>query len=157
MQQNRWVYGHTPDISSLCEFDFYDPIWYYDPNTFPEDKRYVGQWLGEAHKIGQAMCYWVLTSTGKLIARSTVQPIPDAEISPNSVKAELKAFDKSINTKLPSNRKDLEGFEVPDYLQYIDSDQEDSKTPHYEPMEPEATMPEADTFTAEEYDKYISA
>ncbi len=88
------IYNHTPDISSLCEFDFYEPVWYYEPNEFPEDKRILGRWLGEAHKVGQDMCYWVLTSTGKPIARSTVQPISDAEMATDVVKAELVAFDE---------------------------------------------------------------
>jgi hypothetical protein len=29
------VFGSTPDISSLAEFDFYQPVWYYEPGDFP--------------------------------------------------------------------------------------------------------------------------
>jgi hypothetical protein len=39
------IYGTTPDISALCEFDFYEPIWFYEPNDFPEDRRILGRWL----------------------------------------------------------------------------------------------------------------
>jgi hypothetical protein len=93
------IYGHTPDISSLCEFDFYVPIWYYEHNAFPEDKRVMGRWLGEAHKIGQALCYWVLPSTGVPIARSMVQPIAESEKSSEQVQADLVALDKAIQEK----------------------------------------------------------
>jgi hypothetical protein len=34
--------GHTPDISSLLPFDFYEPIWYYDQMAdFPMPKRKI--------------------------------------------------------------------------------------------------------------------
>jgi hypothetical protein len=151
------IYGHTLDILSSCKFDFYEPIWYYEPNTFPEDKRFIGQWLGEAHKIRQAMSCWVLTRTGKPIARSTVQPITEAEMSTEFVKSELKTFDESVSTTLTINSDNSDAYAIPDYLQYIDDGQEDNETPHYESMEPEAAMPEADDFTTKEYDKYILA
>ncbi len=32
------VMGNTPDISSLSEFNFYEPVWYYEPGDFPEPK-----------------------------------------------------------------------------------------------------------------------
>jgi len=63
------IYRHPLDISSLCAFDFYEPVWFYDPHSFLEENRILGRWLGEAHHIGQAMCYWVLTKTGRVIAR----------------------------------------------------------------------------------------
>jgi len=46
------VFGNTPDISSLAEFDIYEPVWYYDSGDFPEPKRHLGRWLGEAIHIG---------------------------------------------------------------------------------------------------------
>jgi hypothetical protein len=33
------VLGRTPDISTLAEYDFYEPVWYYDTEDFPELKR----------------------------------------------------------------------------------------------------------------------
>ncbi len=51
------VTGNTPDISEWLEFDWYEPIWYYDSFDFPAgDKRLIGCWLGVAHRIGQATC-----------------------------------------------------------------------------------------------------
>jgi len=47
------VFGSTPDISSLSEYDFYQPVWYYEPGDFPEPKRHMARWLGEASHIGQ--------------------------------------------------------------------------------------------------------
>jgi hypothetical protein len=93
---------NTPDTSSLCEFDFYEPVWNFELNAFPVDKRVMEQRLGEAHKIGQAICYWVMTSMGKPIARSTVQAKFEADLGTDLAKAELKALDEKISIKLSS-------------------------------------------------------
>jgi len=61
------ITGNTPDtsIAEYLEFMWYEPVWYYEPGSFPEEKRHVAYWLGVAHRVGQAMCYWALPSTGK--------------------------------------------------------------------------------------------
>ena len=42
--------GNTPDISEWVEFDWYEPVWYYQSEAkFPQDKRSMGRWLGVAH------------------------------------------------------------------------------------------------------------
>jgi hypothetical protein len=59
------IHGHTPDFSSIVAFSFYEPVWYYDQIAeYPEPKRKLVRWLGEAYNVGQAMCYWVLPKTG---------------------------------------------------------------------------------------------
>jgi hypothetical protein len=68
--------GNTPDISSLVPFDFYDPVWCLDETSqFPEPKRKLGRWLGEAQDFGQAMSYRILFELASVIVRSPVQPI----------------------------------------------------------------------------------
>jgi len=104
------------------------------------------------------MCYWVFTKTGRVIARSTVQPIADADIKTKQVILELKAFVESIQTILSSESDNLEDIEVPDYLRYMcNQDDQEIETPHYDPVEPEAVKPEANELNNEEYDKYIAA
>jgi IS30 family transposase len=39
------VLGHTPDISSLVTFNFYEPVWYIDQTAeFPQLRRKLGRW-----------------------------------------------------------------------------------------------------------------
>jgi len=90
------VLGHTPDISSLAEFDFYEPVWYYDAGDFPEPKRRLGYWLGEATHIGQSMCYYVMPMSGVPIVRSSVQPVSNADKMTDEVKQELKQLNQAI-------------------------------------------------------------
>jgi hypothetical protein len=73
MTPYEWVTGGTPDISSLID---YDPVWYFDEVAlFPEPKRHIGHWLGEAYNVSQAICYWILPISGTPIAGSTVTSI----------------------------------------------------------------------------------
>ncbi len=53
------VLGCTLYFSSLTKFDFSEPVWYFDAEDFPEPKRHIGHWLGEATHIGQDMCYYI--------------------------------------------------------------------------------------------------
>ena len=64
------VHGYTPDISEYLTFQWYDWIWYHDPDD--PDKSRIGRWLGPAHDIGQGLAYYVLSEKGKVVIRSTV-------------------------------------------------------------------------------------
>jgi hypothetical protein len=149
--------GETPDISSLVPFTFYDPIWYYDEmSSFPDPKRKLGRWLGEAKDFGQAMCYWVLSDTAKLIARSTVQPIPQDKLQLEETETQLKTLDQVILDKLgpPSSLDSIFSYDLEPEM--VD-DYDDPRTPEYTPLEPDSSMPEADKWDAEAFDKYIAA
>jgi hypothetical protein len=68
--------GETPDGSEFLDFDFYGWAFIYDPNDQDDTtglaRRKLVRWLGRAKNIGQALCYYVLKSNGRWIARSTV-------------------------------------------------------------------------------------
>ncbi len=86
--------GNTPDISSLIDFDFYQPVWYYDQVAeFPEPKRHMARWLGEAYDIVQAMCYWVIPSSGIPIVHITIQNVDWEQLSLETIQDELRLLD----------------------------------------------------------------
>jgi hypothetical protein len=63
--------GHTPDISGLLYFTFWEDVYYYEPTTGDEK---LGKWLGRANNYGDQMCYWILTAdTNQLIVHGTVR------------------------------------------------------------------------------------
>jgi hypothetical protein len=62
------VTGNTPDISEWAEFGWYEPIYHYEDVPFPQTKRKIARWLGVAHRVGQALCYWILSNTGQVLA-----------------------------------------------------------------------------------------
>ncbi|EEC47054.1 predicted protein [Phaeodactylum tricornutum CCAP 1055/1] len=88
--------GDTSDISELLDFEFYEPVQYFDnPEIkFPQAKAKVGWWLGIATNVGQAMCYYVLTDKGTVITRSTVTPLH--KVDSTALQTSLTAFDAMI-------------------------------------------------------------
>jgi len=58
----------TPDIMEYLDFHFFQLVKYYESTTFPNQHEYLGRRLGLAHKVGQAMCYWILKENGQVIA-----------------------------------------------------------------------------------------
>ena len=64
--------GDTPDISEWIEFKFYDRVWYWD-NQYDLSEPKLGRWLGVSHRVGSALCCWILSLKGKIYARTTVQ------------------------------------------------------------------------------------
>ena len=98
------AFGNTPDISSLLEFYFYQPIYYYekDATSFPESKEHYGHWLGISENCGDEMTYYVLTNEGQVISRSVLRPAEDKK-NPNKRKEEPELFlvSEKLNTKSP--------------------------------------------------------
>jgi len=92
--------GNTPDILELLDFNFYDWCWYWQGPThkLTEDKAEIGCILGVAHCVGSDLCYWVL-STGKVIARTTVQRVTKEDCMLPTVKAKMDKFDTKVKEK----------------------------------------------------------
>jgi hypothetical protein len=95
--------GQTVDISEWLDFEFYDPVWYWDEkkSDMTEEQGKVGRWLGIAHRIGSDMTYWILTKGGKVIAWSTVQQhITIMDMAQDAVKASVHAFEAAVLERL---------------------------------------------------------
>ena len=147
---------NTPDISSLLPYDFYEHVWYLDQTSeFPQPKRKLGRWLGEAHNFGQAMCYWIMSETATPIVRSSVQPIPKEDLELDELKAQINALEEKIKARFGESPSDdsIHTYSLDDSEELLP----DHVTPEYAPMDPESKMPEADDWEPEAYDEYISA
>ncbi len=49
--------GETANITHLCEFAWYDWIYFRDSSiSYPEDKWVLGRWLGPARDVGPTLC-----------------------------------------------------------------------------------------------------
>ena len=148
------VTGDTPDISSIMDYDFYEPVWYYDEvAAFQEPKRHIGRWLGQACNVGQAMCYWILPASGIPIARSTITPISHEDHTLEEVKQELITFGQKIKSKY--SKDDEEDINPIDNQIPDNNDEYDAITPEFRPVE--ESTPEADNWDHDAYDQYFSA
>jgi hypothetical protein len=66
--------------------------------TYEQSK--LGRWLGIAHRVGSNMTYWVLTESGKVIARSTVQHVTTTDMATGAIQARVQTFDSNLLTRL---------------------------------------------------------
>ena len=87
--------GETPDISEYLDFGFYEWVKFHDVHNSGNENE-LGRWLGVAENVGQAMCYYVLKSNGKVLSRSTVRPLLREEWLDKIKEADRKAFDEKI-------------------------------------------------------------
>ena len=163
------VTGKTPDISELCDFDFYDLVWYYPgphPN-FGDELRKLGRWLGIAHRIGSELCYWILTKEGHVIAETTVQHVIREDMQDEAIKSQVQAFNTAVNERLDDTNFVLENNEARFTL--LDEYENDFDLPQWDPAyggndptddeygaSPD-DMPDADELDIDKFDKYIGA
>ena len=105
--------GDTADISFLAEFSFYQWVWYITPsgktdNQEAQDEqmlpsmqtRRLGRYLGPALNDGDAMCAKVLTESTKVINRTSVFPLTEAEASLEAVQQKKKLFNEKLSKRL---------------------------------------------------------
>ena len=160
--------GETPDISELLDYEWYSPVWYYDGlEGFPLERRKLGRWLGPSHRIGQALCYYIIRGeNGRILSRTTVQPLTDDEMADSATIEQIKEMDECILKRLNGIRGDKEDMDDPDKVSSLFTPQgEDGPS-----EEDEAPFPEESTQDAEDtgeegedlgdssmFDKYLGA
>ena len=77
----RWAipmtlrHGDTRDISHLLMFSFFEPVYYFDYDSFPESSERLGYWIGHSKNIGDALTWkiWDPENPNAEIYRSTVR------------------------------------------------------------------------------------
>ena len=151
------VAGDTPDFMEWLEYDFYQPVWFYSPAVFPVEKQLLGRWLGVAHRVGQALCYWILPVSGVPIARLMEQRISKDDLTTKEVIDELASYDMSIavffakkNHKYPSlDMEETQGLTTDIFNMECAKHAVDQ-------YEPESSMPEAESYDKESLDKLLS-
>ena len=53
-----------------------------------------------SHRVGSALCYWILTKEGEIISRNLVQHITKDDIAQPDIQAQLAEYQDSIDSKL---------------------------------------------------------
>jgi hypothetical protein len=148
------ITGNTPDISELLEFGWYQPIWYYEPEVFPNQTRQPARWLGPAHRVGQAMCYWILPELGVPIARTTIQPISDTDLLTEEVKRIIENYEEKLVTKI----NQVQGTAINDSLSfnlYIEDENPEELNEGQELFEPEAAQIDVDDIDNDVFDELL--
>ena len=93
------ITGDTCDISEWTDFEFYDLIWYWD-SPFSDENPKLGRWLGVAHRVGSALCYWILKENGEVLARTTVQHLTKEDSLRPEVQDSIRAYHMKLHDRL---------------------------------------------------------
>ena len=92
--------NETGDISNLCQFGWYDWVYYREHNAlFPNDKERLGRCLGPARGEGNEMAQWILTSKATVVPRRTVRSLTTAELHSSKEKHVRAIFDAVIEKR----------------------------------------------------------
>jgi len=109
----------------------------------------LGRWIGISHRIGQALCFWILPFSGVPIARTTIQAISKEDLLTDIIKDKLLEFDQSIEQKLYEGRPVISDFSL--YREDENPSQEDS----VDPVEPEVQAPKIGDIEQDAFDELL--
>jgi hypothetical protein len=97
------VTGQTLDISEWLDFEFYDLVWRLErsekPNVTDQTRRNA-RWLGVSHRVGSDLCYWIITKSGKIIAKTSVEHVTRDDYLQTDKRAEIDAFNWRLEESL---------------------------------------------------------
>jgi len=150
--------GDTGDISFLCEFGWYELVWFSTPQSTTEsmENKRLGRHCGPSLNHGNAMSAWILTDKGRFVHRTSVFSIKEEEWSSDGFKERVAEFEARLRERLKDRHNPLE----PD-----PEDDEEVETPTHEPHEPTDSndkpalpeLAEADDIQHEAFDRHISS
>ena len=146
------VTGESIDISEYLDFGFYDHVSYHENAGL--GPTMIGRWLGVSHRVGGLMAYWVLTQTGAVISRTSVQNVTQLEKETDETKASLKEFDVEISRRFKEEedlRYDGAKPNPEDWSEYLAHDPDFQE--EFDSIVNDKTVKEADDdFTPEVFD-----
>ena len=114
------LYGQTPDISEVFQFEFWEPVYFATGEQLDSDSKpsfpstsheKTGRFVGFAESVGDKFCYKILTDdTQRIIYRSAVRSARDqVDINRRSsppVEEPTTEFIKSRSTDVDSTEVD---------------------------------------------------
>jgi hypothetical protein len=154
------IKGQTINISEWLDFSFYDMVlfWNEQKTDMTEDQRLLGHWLGIAHRIGSNMTYSILTQSGRVIARLTVQHVKTTDLQQPTIQTKIEEFEEVIKATLSEDKFVIE---EPGFF-YMDDDDDDDDQINGVILTDEEygdliQEPTPDVDDVEKYDKYLNA
>ena len=162
------VTGQIDEISEWLEFEFYDLVyWYYRPNNpdVSEHVRRLAIWLGISHHVGSDMCYWLITESGKLISKTSVDHVTGNGMFASGTNQQIDIFNTNLEEWWDDTSFMVDGVAGFDsaYLDGIKEDQENPGvvldrgiTPTYENYGDTITGEGREADDEEAVDKYLN-
>ena len=142
------IIGDTVDLSEYVEFGFYDWVYFRDGGPGAGTTK-LGRWLGVAHSVGNAMCYYVINEKAFVFSTTTVARVPNIDLQKPELIEKCKAWTNAMDDRLDDKKfqipidGDNPGIEPESWGQVVsDTDQEYEELMDEQLNDP--TIPEAD-------------
>ena len=123
MTPHQATFGAPADISNICNYNWYEWVYYRDDGSFPENKERLGRILGPIKNEGNEMAQAILNSNGKVISRRSIRRLKREERHSETEKLKRSTFDAIIKDKLGDSLKSP--AVKPDNTPYSDDDEPD--------------------------------
>lgn len=123
-------------------------------------EKKVARFIGVARRTGKLMTFWILPVSCHALASRSVSPISDDELATEGVKKLIAELDTGIETKMGDKFKNNDLDPKLDPPTGAPTDlliDDDCDNQYWCPIESEGTQPEADSFTSDTLDQYLSA
>ena len=162
--------GDTTDISHLSEFAWYQWVWYIPateqprqptdrgaPERDPMENRGLGRYLGPSPTVGERMTGKILSSSGRVISRSSIFPLSAEDEANPTLEERKKEWIDSLRNVL-KHRANPSSKEEDDLMFPIDD--EDDLFDYYADDtvdEAEHAKPEAEEIDVNSLDKLLNA
>jgi hypothetical protein len=138
----------TPHISEWLDFKFYDLLWWWDQPNKPninDEMKQLGRWLGISHCVESDLCYWIVTDSGQVVSKTSVEHVTGNDYLNEDTKVKVKNFEKKLGECLDDSNFILQGEDGVDLKMLEDLDNERIV----------AMVEDRITLTEEEYDDMI--
>ena len=100
------ISSQTGDISSLCEFEWFEWVMIFkQKENYPDDKMFIGRWLGPAIDVVTSMTYNILRPDGGYVCRSTLRSWTSNEEAKPVRMSERVSFMMHINSYIGHESK----------------------------------------------------
>ena len=117
------TFGSPGDISNVCNFGWYEWVYYRDHGSFPINKQKLGRALGPVRNEGNEMAQAILSSNGTVVPRRTIRKLTPSEISSPIEERKRQAFDAVITAKLGDSMS-MPAKPLPDFIEPYEDDSE---------------------------------
>jgi hypothetical protein len=89
-----------------------------------DEMKRLGRWLGVSHHVGSDLCYWIVTDSGQVVSKTSVEHVTHDDYLNKDTKAKVKEFKRKLGERLDDSNFILQGEDGIDLKMLEDLDYE---------------------------------
>jgi hypothetical protein len=89
-----------------------------------DEMKRLGRWLGVSHHVGSDLCYWIVTDSGQVVSKTSVEHVTHDDYLNKDTKAKVKEFKRKLGEHLDDSNFILQGEDGIDLKMLEDLDYE---------------------------------